>query len=400
MRFVTVRILKFCSDMQGLIPSHPLSHWELNGCLSFWQITRESRRHERDQKRDHKKELTGFIAVWSDWSVTLQRESSGNRRSFLHGSILMIPHGSIVSCRNVDLFWLGSEGHRITFCFESDIDLMQQDSTGNMELNSNGKDHSTVETLHPEIDFLNSLFRDPAARYDFSTLLRLSKSSDIETVRRLWGEVWQGRITNDTFITLRRAIMNRFDLQHMMAENVKRTRNRISRRRRLSLVEEKESHPFVGNWHLISRSELPDDLLETEERRKDRVRLLLDRYGILFRELLQKEWPNSSLVSHFPGFADHGTVRGGDLRHLLSWNPRATVHLSKGFPQTAEEPCRKKRSTGSMQPIRFPCVEFRLIASAERCLQGWQAHTSFTGERSKSRFEAQREGPCISCPLR
>ncbi len=190
-----------------------------------------------------------------------------------------------------DLFWLGSEGHHITFCFESDIDLLQEDSTGNMELNSNGKDHSTVETLHPEIDFLNSLFRDPSARYDFFTLLRLSKSNDIETVRRLWGEVWQGRITNDTFITLRWAIMNRFDLQHMMAENVKRTRNRISRRRRLSLVEKKESHPFVGNWHLISRPELSDDLLETEERRKDRVRLLLDRYGILFRELLQKEWP-------------------------------------------------------------------------------------------------------------
>jgi ATP-dependent Lhr-like helicase len=28
-----------------------------------------------------------------------------------------------------------------------------------------------------------------------------------------------------------------------------------------------------------------------EERRKDRARLLLDRYGILFRELLQREWP-------------------------------------------------------------------------------------------------------------
>ena len=47
----------------------------------------------------------------------------------------------------------------------------------------------------------------------------------------------------------------------------------------------------MGNWHLIPWPELSDDLLETEERRKDRVRLLLDRYGILFRELLQKEWP-------------------------------------------------------------------------------------------------------------
>jgi len=117
------------------------------------------------------------------------------------------------------------------------------------------------------------------------------KSGDTETVRRLWDNVWQARITNDTVITLRRAIINRFDWQKMMAENAKRTRHRISRRRRLSLVEEKENHPIVGNWHLIPWPELPDDLLEAEERRKDRVRLLLDRYGILFRELLHKEWP-------------------------------------------------------------------------------------------------------------
>jgi ATP-dependent Lhr-like helicase len=57
------------------------------------------------------------------------------------------------------------------------------------------------------------------------------------------------------------------------------------------MAEEKDTYGIVGNWHLLPRPELPEDLLETEERRKDRVRLLLDRYGILFRELLQREWP-------------------------------------------------------------------------------------------------------------
>jgi ATP-dependent Lhr-like helicase len=85
--------------------------------------------------------------------------------------------------------------------------------------------------------------------------------------------------------------MNRFDLHRMVAENAKRLRNRVSRRHRLGLVKEIESHLFVGNWHIIPKPELPDDLIENEERRKDRVRFLLDRYGILFRELLQKEWP-------------------------------------------------------------------------------------------------------------
>ncbi len=140
-------------------------------------------------------------------------------------------------------------------------------------------------------DFLSSLFQDRAARYNFSTLLRVSQKSESELAGRLWEEVWQGHITNDTFLTLRRAIMNKFDPGRMVAENAKRLRHRVSRRRRLSFAEEKEGPSFVGNWHIVPKPELQDDPLETEERRKDRVRLLLDRYGILFRELLQKEWP-------------------------------------------------------------------------------------------------------------
>jgi ATP-dependent Lhr-like helicase len=77
----------------------------------------------------------------------------------------------------------------------------------------------------------------------------------------------------------------------MDAANTGRVHQRTSRLRRLSLAERKKGPLFPGNWHLVPRPDLPDDLLETEERRKDRARLLLDRYGILFRELLQREWP-------------------------------------------------------------------------------------------------------------
>ncbi len=186
------------------------------------------------------------------------------------------------------LFWLGSQDHHITFCFESDVDLLQQDQA---QGKATDLDESEPIAESPGSDFQIKLFRDPAARYDFSTLLEISKGGDEETARRLWDGIWSGRVTNDTFITLRRAVMNRFDLRRMITENAKRARDRVSRRRRLSMLTEKENYPFVGNWRLIQKPEVSDDLLETEERRKDRVRLLLDRYGILFRELLQKEWP-------------------------------------------------------------------------------------------------------------
>ncbi|MGZ3533647.1 MAG: DEAD/DEAH box helicase [Thermodesulfobacteriota bacterium] len=186
-----------------------------------------------------------------------------------------------------DFFWLGSEDYRITFCFEPDIDLLLEEPGQEKVPGSNG---NGLRRESPPPDCQNNFFRDPAARYNFSTLLEVSQSSDAEAAKRLWEEVWKGRVTNDTFITLRRAILNRFDLKGMMAKN-ERARDRMSRRRRLSLVTEKKNYPFAGNWRLIQKPEIPDDLLETEERRKDRVRLLLDRYGILFREILQKEWP-------------------------------------------------------------------------------------------------------------
>lgn len=50
--------------------------------------------------------------------------------------------------------------------------------------------------------------------------------------------------------------------------------------------------PFAGNWHMLNFPESDDDLIGAEERKKDRVRLLLERYGILFKELLHKELPS------------------------------------------------------------------------------------------------------------
>jgi ATP-dependent Lhr-like helicase len=135
------------------------------------------------------------------------------------------------------------------------------------------------------------LFPDAPGNYDFSTLLRLSKSESPELAKQLWDEVWKGRVTNDTFISLRRAMMNRFRIPTRVSENSERVGFRESRLRRLSLTQRRKGPFYPGNWRRVPRPEILDDLLETEERRKDRARLLLDRYGILFRELLQREWP-------------------------------------------------------------------------------------------------------------
>jgi len=47
-----------------------------------------------------------------------------------------------------------------------------------------------------------------------------------------------------------------------------------------------------GNWFAVPEPPGDEDAVDELERQKEAVRLLLDRYGILFRELLAKEAPN------------------------------------------------------------------------------------------------------------
>jgi ATP-dependent Lhr-like helicase len=44
-----------------------------------------------------------------------------------------------------------------------------------------------------------------------------------------------------------------------------------------------------GNWQMLSIPALDGDLVEKEERSKESARLLLGRYGVIFKELLQNE---------------------------------------------------------------------------------------------------------------
>jgi ATP-dependent Lhr-like helicase len=178
-----------------------------------------------------------------------------------------------------DLLWIGSEGHQIAFSFETDLDLLQEETEE--ETSAGG---GVKQPLPP-----SDLLPDPLGRYDFSTLLRSSRRSEGDLAGRLWEEVWQGRVTNDNFISLRRAILNRFRFPETAARRDRKPRHRPGRRE--SLKEKKDLRLFVGNWRLVPASEPVEDLLEKEEFRKDRVRLLLDRYGILFKELLQRELP-------------------------------------------------------------------------------------------------------------
>ncbi|MCP4749849.1 MAG: DEAD/DEAH box helicase [Proteobacteria bacterium] len=202
-----------------------------------------------------------------------------------------------------DLRWIGSRKHRSVFCFEPDLDLLQEeadlsgdDASGTEESGSDtvlGPDDASGKGNRAKTggNDLGGLFPNATGRYDFSTLLRISGGTGSALSDRLWEAVWLGKVSNDTFTALRRGIENRFKATNLSEPTSgPRRRNRRSGKRS-SFSQWTGSLPFAGNWFLLSNPEMSDDLLELEERKKDRVRLLLDRYGILFRELLLKELP-------------------------------------------------------------------------------------------------------------
>ena len=190
------------------------------------------------------------------------------------------------------LRWIGGENRRVTFYFEEDFDLMQEEIAENVshqiefnrEVDVEAHDVQTRENGN-----LDNLFPDETGRYDFSALLRTSGMNAARLTDRLWEFVWDGHVANDTFLALRRGVLSKFKPTEIGVDKGRARGRRISHRAEFSRWKGSSSH--VGNWYRLPQLDLSDDILESEERKKDRAKLLLDRYGILFRELLQRELP-------------------------------------------------------------------------------------------------------------
>jgi ATP-dependent Lhr-like helicase len=184
--------------------------------------------------------------------------------------------------QETDLIWLGCGKEQISFVLRSDRDLLQEspDQTGNLPAS------------------LSEIFPSQPGRYSLTELLARSGLSSAELSARLWELAWQGAITNTTFRVLRRGVLNRFEPPNLRppAGSAGRTgsgRRGLSRRGRFERW--RAGRPDEGDWWVPSSDPLdgkePLDALDLEELNKDRVRLLLQRHGVLFRELLARELP-------------------------------------------------------------------------------------------------------------
>ena len=235
-----------------------------------------------------------------------------------------------------DLLWGGCGKEKVYFCFEEDLDLLRFDDNPSAKGQGENADPADEE-------FTKKFFTDSGSRYDVKTLAKNTGLSTLQVVEKLWQSTWKGRLTNDTCIALRNGIVSRFTLSGRLQNGVETLTGKAgvmvskpSRRLRRRFRKQKSADFPVGNWYKLAlEPHKKMDLVEKAELAKERVRLLLDRYGILFREILFKEHPFFSMAKGVQGVTSHGAFRGSCFRLFLQGCSGASVYVAQRISDAA-----------------------------------------------------------------
>ena len=212
-------------------------------------------------------DLPGWVAHWqnsgaADYEAALDRLRgfSAPVATWLHellpprlaADTAAAPGGLEAACTELDFAWLGTGKERICLDYAEDL--------------------AANATPEAEPDkALHSLFRDPAARYGFTQLLDADGRSAEAFNAAVWAQVWRGALTSDSIDSLIAADRAGYQL----------TGHTSSRRaRRLS---------WPGTWWLTTPAgdtlEPSADPLLQLELAKNSARVLLERYGVICRDL-------------------------------------------------------------------------------------------------------------------
>jgi ATP-dependent Lhr-like helicase len=166
-----------------------------------------------------------------------------------------------------DLCWRGCGEEKLTFLFASDLDLLERE----------GEQLPLPEALAGLLE--------PGRPASVEELALASGRGTAELSAALWSAAWRGHVTARDFRSVRQAILSGFAPPEPTAP----AGGRAGSRRRFDRW--KAGRAAGAPWTLLEGGPGVADAVEREELAKERARLLLTRYGVLFRELVQRELP-------------------------------------------------------------------------------------------------------------
>ena len=133
---------------------------------------------------------------------------------------------------------------------------------------------------------VEATFRDRAARYSFHQLADASDQSTDAFSDALWSAVWGGAVSADSLAVLRAGSARDYTLGPAAPAQPQAAQRHRSVARRHA---RNASIGWPGHWFLLPHDPRDDDPLTALETAKDRVRILLDRYGVVSREIANRE---------------------------------------------------------------------------------------------------------------
>jgi len=165
-----------------------------------------------------------------------------------------------------DLVWFGSGRERIAFALQEDLEFI-------------GREVSEPES-DTERSVIESLETGDKPFFDLRDLID-AKSEEVSSA--LWAATWHGLVSNDSYETVRNGIISGFKpIAPAVANRSRRGSGRGGWAR---------SRPISGRWFRLPREAGTNDPIAELETDKDRARILVGRYGIVFRELVDHELP-------------------------------------------------------------------------------------------------------------
>jgi len=182
------------------------------------------------------------------------------------------------------LRWFGAGKERVGFCFSADAELYAAGARegGHAAESPAPAGGHAAESPAPADAVIP---RGSAGKYGFWDLVDSTKLDSAALAGILWDLAWKGEVSADSFQPVRRGISNGFVAEEAGAEA------RTRRGTRGGFSRWQSSRPAAGSWFRMPRRPEPD-ALEEEEDSRERIRQVLQRYGVIFREILEQELPS------------------------------------------------------------------------------------------------------------
>lgn len=146
----------------------------------------------------------------------------------------------------------------------------------------------------------SSIIPADSAPADFWTLRERTSLGSRDFALALWREAWEGKIASDSFSSLVHAAGNGFGRKLVDGRTEGLPSFGAGSRRAGSGMPLSFRHrwragpPVEGTWSAIGLPESEGDVLDDEELDRGRIKILLGRYGVLLRPLLERELPSLS----------------------------------------------------------------------------------------------------------